>query len=378
MTSDNNPVEPEDERFMALAIALGRRSLGLTWPNPSVGAVVVDPLDHRIISTGITQAGGRPHGEPVALLAAGRAARGATLYVSLEPCSHHGRTPPCTDAIVASGVARVVSALEDPDRRVAGRGHAILEGAGLRTRVGVLASEARRAHLGHITRVTQARPAILLKLAQTRDGYAGRPGRRLIITGEAADARTHLARAYADAIMVGVSTVKADDPGLDVRLPGLEERSPIVVVIDSMLRIGPHSRVIQRAKGRRTWVLCTEAASGELERDLREMDVDVIRLPADAAGRVDLSAALSALAQRGITRVFSEGGPTLADSLAAHDLLDEMMLITNSRPLAVPALPAIGPQLATVIRNAMTMTSDEVVGADRIQMLERIVCSLGS
>lgn len=378
MNQAATPLKPEDERFMALAIALGRRNLGLTWPNPSVGAVLVDPRDQLIISTGVTRPGGRPHAEPLALLAAGPAAQGATLYVSLEPCSHHGRTPPCTDAIVASGVARVVSALEDPDPRVAGRGHALLHRAGVRTRVGVLATEARHAHLGHVTRVAAGRPAVLLKLAQTRDGYAGRPHGRLIITGEVANARTHLARAHADAIMVGVSTVEADDPGLDVRLPGLEERSPVVVVLDGLLRISPNSRLVQRAEARRTWAFCTQNAPGELERSLRGKNVDVVRVPADPAGRVDLAAALQALAQRGITRVFCEGGPTLAESLAAHDLVDEMMLITNSRPLGAAGLPAIGSRLATVLCDEMAIVSEDVVGEDRIQMFERARCSPGS
>ncbi len=170
----------QDERLTRLALRLGERHLGLTWPNPSVGAVVVDQTDGdcRIVAQGITQPGGRPHAERVALESAGAAAKGATLYVSLEPCSHHGKTPPCTDAILASGVARVVTALEDPDPRVSGRGNSRLRQAGVTVVTGYLAEEARRAHRGHITRVKEGRPAIALKLARTADGFAGAPRRR--------------------------------------------------------------------------------------------------------------------------------------------------------------------------------------------------------
>ena len=161
-------------RYMRLALALGERNRGLTWPNPSVGAVVVagEAGAERIVGQGVTAPGGRPHGEPQALAEAGAAARGATLYVTLEPCSHHGRTPPCTDAIIAAGITRVVSAIEDPDPRVAGRGHALLREAGIAVETGLLAEEAARDHLGHVTRVTRGRPALHLKLARTRDGFA--------------------------------------------------------------------------------------------------------------------------------------------------------------------------------------------------------------
>ena len=175
-------------------------------------------------------------------------ARGATLYVSLEPCAHHGRTPPCVDAIIPAGIARVVTALEDPDPRVSGRGHARLRAAGITVTTGVLADEARRSHRGHIRRIRDGRPATTLKLARTADGFASRlDGPRLMITGEALNARVHLMRAHADAILVGVGTVLADDPLLTVRLPGLEERSPVRVILDSRLRTPPNAQVVTGA-----------------------------------------------------------------------------------------------------------------------------------
>src|SRR5207245_2421397 len=183
----------QDARFMALALALGRRGLGRTWPNPAVGAVVA--RDGVIIGRGWTQPGGRPHAETEALRRAGAAARGATLYVTLEPCSHHGKTPPCADAIVAAGIARVVSALVDPNPEVAGAGHWRLAEAGVVVEVGVGAEEARRAHAGHIRRVQDGRPHVILKLAVSADGKAARSGRRpAAITGEAGRARAHLLR----------------------------------------------------------------------------------------------------------------------------------------------------------------------------------------
>src|SRR5579864_2671787 len=213
-----------DLRFMQLALALGRRGQGRTWPNPAVGAVIVK--DGVIVGRGWTQAGGRPHAEVEALRRAGEAARGATLYVTLEPCSHHGKTPPCADAVIAAGIARVVSALEDPNPEVAGQGHARLRAAGIAVEVGVGAEAARRDHAGHIRRMRQGRPQVMLKLAISADGKAGAAGRRpLAITGERVRDRVHLLRAQSDAIMIGIGTALADDPLLTCRLPGMAKDS---------------------------------------------------------------------------------------------------------------------------------------------------------
>jgi diaminohydroxyphosphoribosylaminopyrimidine deaminase/5-amino-6-(5-phosphoribosylamino)uracil reductase len=376
-----------DKRLMSLAVALGARQLGLTWPNPSVGAVLVDAgvSEPRIISQGATQPSGRPHAEPVAIAKAGPAARGATLYVSLEPCSHYGKVPPCAEAIVAAGIARVVTAIEDPDPRVAGRGHALLRSAGLEVVIGEGAAEAARAHRGHISRVVRGRPWTTLKLAQTADGYAGRQGERLVITDQGANARTHLMRAHADAILVGISTVLVDDPRLDVRLPGLEERSPIRVVIDTHLQTPSCSRVIATAKLRPIWILCSEGARREDEARLAAEGAEVIRVAADAMGRVDLAAALCALGARGITRLFCEGGPTLAEALAAADLLDEVVLMTSAARLLtsseapIGAYPASRPGLGAALRARFRPVDAEQVGPDRIETFERMTaCSPAS
>lgn len=374
------PDAARDIRLMRLALALGRRNNGRTWPNPSVGAVLLDPRTGAILATGITSPGGRPHAEPLALAAAGDRARGATLFVSLEPCSHHGATPPCAEAIVAAGVARVVTALQDPDPRVAGRGHAILRAAGIVVETGRLAAEAERAHRGHLTRVRLGRPAVALKLARTADGYAaGAPGEgRLLISGGAAQARTHRLRAHADAIMVGVSTVAADDPGLDVRLPGLADRSPLPVILDSRLRLPPASRLARAARDRPTWLVATTDADQEAEERLVASGLVVLRVPAAADGRVSLPAALAALAGRGLTRILCEGGPTLADALAAEGLVDEVHLLTGRTRLGRPGLAALGPHLAAGLAAGFSLAASESAGEDVVDRYERHPCSPAS
>src|ERR1700749_3416738 len=225
-----------DRRVMELALALGRRGQGRTWPNPAVGAVVVK--DGVIVGGGWTQAGGRPHPEPVALSHAGEAARGATLYVTLEPCSHFGKSPPCADAVIAAGITRVVSSIEDPNPEVAGQGHARLRAAGITVETGLCAAEAAPDHAGHFRRVRDKRPHVILKLAVSTDDKIAAAGHRPVaITGEAVRTRVHLLRAQCDAILVGIGTVKADDPLLTCRLPGMAARSPVRVVLDRSLRI---------------------------------------------------------------------------------------------------------------------------------------------
>jgi diaminohydroxyphosphoribosylaminopyrimidine deaminase/5-amino-6-(5-phosphoribosylamino)uracil reductase len=354
----------DDTNFMRLALALGRRGLGTTWPNPSVGAVVVEPATGRILGTGATAPGGRPHGEPLALAAAGDAARGATLYVTLEPCSHHGRTPPCTDAILNSGIARVVSAIEDPDPRVAGRGHALLRAGGVTVETGLLQDAAARDHVGHITRVTRGRPALHLKLARTRDGFCAAAGpERLRITGPVADGAVHLWRARADAILIGIGTARADDPSLTVRLPGLAARSPLRIVLDTHLRLSPASVLARTARDTPTLVLTTRSAPAHARRALEALGVEVAAVPADAAGGIDLPAALAHLGERGLTRLCSEGGPRLAEALARADLIDACTLVTGPVELG-PAggLPALGPVLAEAL------ASDRFREAERSQL----------
>jgi diaminohydroxyphosphoribosylaminopyrimidine deaminase/5-amino-6-(5-phosphoribosylamino)uracil reductase len=352
----------DDTNFMRLALALGRRGLGSTWPNPSVGAVVVEPGTGHILGTGATAPGGRPHGEPLALAAAGEAARGATLYVTLEPCSHHGRTPPCTDAILAAGIARVVSAVEDPDPRVAGRGHDLLRQGGVAVETGLLCAEAARDHIGHVTRVLHGRPALHLKLARTRDGFCAAAGpERLRITGPVADGAVHLWRVHADAILIGIGTARADDPSLTVRLPGLAGRSPLRIVLDTHLRLSPASVLARTARDAPVLVLTTRSAPAHARRALEALGVEVATVPADATGRIDLPAALAQLGERGLTRLCSEGGPRLAEALARADLIDACTLVTGPAELGeAGGLPALGPGLT------------EALAGDRFREAERL------
>ncbi|MGA2639131.1 bifunctional diaminohydroxyphosphoribosylaminopyrimidine deaminase/5-amino-6-(5-phosphoribosylamino)uracil reductase RibD [Methylocella sp.] len=364
-----------DARFMTAAIALARRGLGLCAPNPPVGALIVK--DGAIVARGWTQSGGRPHAETEALNKAGPLARGATLYVTLEPCSHHGKTPPCAEAIVAEGIARVVSALEDPDPRVAGRGHRILEEAGIKVTTNVCAEAARRANLGHMLRVTKGRPMVALKLALTADGFAAGPEGepRLSITGAVANGYVHMLRAMHDAILVGARTALADNPLLTVRLAGLEARKPLRVVIDSDLKLRLKSRLVETAAVYPVLVIAAEDASAEKEARLAAQGVDVARVRRDEAGHADLGAALEILATRGLTRVFCEGGPTLADALIARGLADEVIVLTSAKPLGREGRAGLSAASLAALADPARYKDVEtrMIGEDRLARSERIL-----
>jgi len=317
-----------DRRFMQLALTLGRRGQGRTWPNPAVGAVVVN--DGIIVGRSWTQPGGRPHAEPVALAQAGEAARGATLYVTLEPCSHLGKSPPCADAVIAAGIKRVVSAIEDPNPEVAGQGHARLRAAGIAVDIGLCALEAARDHAGHFRRVRDHRPHVMLKLAVSRDDKIAAAGRKQVaITGEAAKARMHLLRAQSDAILVGIGTVLADDPLLTCRLPGMEARSPVRVVLDRALRIQGNSRLVGSARATPLWVMTSNLAEAPAAAILGAAGAQLIRLETRASPQpgLDLPAVLRALAEKGITRLLVEGGARVASSFVSAGLVDEFWLL---------------------------------------------------
>ena len=355
---------------MSLALTLGRRGLGNAWPNPAVGAVVVK--DGVVVGRGWTQPGGRPHAEVEALARAGEAARGATLYATLEPCSHHGRTPPCVDAILAAGIARVVSALEDPNPKVAGEGHARLRAQGIAVGLGVGAEEARRAHAGHIRRLRDGRPHVLLKLAVSADGKVGLPGRKPArVTGEAANARVHLMRATNDAVLTGIGTVLADDPQLTCRLPGMESRSPVRVVLDSQLRLPTGSRLAKSATRTLDWVFVDESVKPEHEDALTQAGVEVLRVPG-AAGRLDLAAVLRGLAGRGITRVMVEAGPIVSAAFLAADLIDEAALFRSPNALGegIDALEGMSLSALT-LSPKLRLVGREQAGADTLEMFER-------
>ena len=358
-----------DQRFMDLALALGSRGLGNTWPNPAVGAVVVK--DGVILGRGWTQSGGRPHAETEALKRAGRSARGGTLYVTLEPCSHHGKTPPCVDAIVRSGIVRVVSALEDPNPEVAGKGYAHLRDRAITVDAGLGAEEAARAHAGHVRRMREGRPNVMLKLAVSSDGKAGAAGRQPVgITGEAARARVHMMRAASDAIMVGVGTVLADDPHLTCRLPGMLERSPVRVVLDARLRVPLSTSVIATAGETPTWVIGAPSASPMAEEILRAKGVEVLRSEAKD-GRFDLAEVLKLLGERGITRLMVEGGPTVAASFVKAGLVDEFALFRSKKVVGLDGIGALEGMQLSALTDDMKLRGFEMIGADTLELYER-------
>jgi diaminohydroxyphosphoribosylaminopyrimidine deaminase / 5-amino-6-(5-phosphoribosylamino)uracil reductase len=363
----------EDLRWMEAALNLGSRSLGLTAPNPAVGAILVK--DGAVVGRGATAPGGRPHAERIAIDRAGEAARGATLYATLEPCSHFGASPPCADAIVEAGVARVVSAMEDPNPLVAGQGHARLRAGGIAVSVGAGAAQARRDHRGHTSRVTMGRPSVTLKLAETADGFAAGAAHdpRLRITGAIADLRVQVMRSTHEAIVVGVGTALADDPALTVRLIGVEWK-PLRVVLDTHLRLPARSRLVTGARDVPTLVLTGADAPEEAARRLADLGVKIERLRLDADGRIDLSEALRALSRRGVTRVFSEGGPLVAARLLALGLADEVALITAEKPLGRPGVPALGTEARAALSDPSCYRLHEtmVYGPDAMRVWERV------
>jgi diaminohydroxyphosphoribosylaminopyrimidine deaminase/5-amino-6-(5-phosphoribosylamino)uracil reductase len=361
-----------DQRFMQLALALGRRGQGRTWPNPAVGAVVVK--DGVIVGRGWTQPGGRPHAEPEALRRAGEAAHGATLYVTLEPCSHFGKSPPCADAIIAAGIARVVSAIEDPNPEVAGQGHARLRAAGITVDIGLGATEAARDHAGHFRRVRDKRPHVILKLAVSADDKIGAAGGKAVaITGEAAKARVHLLRAQCDAILVGIGTVRSDDPLLTCRLPGMEARSPVRVVLDRALRLPGASRLVHSARQTPLWVMTSELAEASAAMKLGAAGAQVIRIAPTAAAGLDLAAALHALAGKGITRLMVEGGARVASSFVSAGLADEIWLLRGPEPIGPNGLAALDALPLTAITRspAFSVRASESLDKDTLTIYER-------
>ena len=360
-----------DQRFMQLALSLGRRGQGRTSPNPAVGAVVVK--DGVIVGRGWTQPGGRPHAEPEALKRAGEAARGATLYVTLEPCSHVGKSPPCVDAVIASGISRVVSAIEDPNPEVAGQGHAKLRAAGIAVDVGLCAAEAAHDHAGHFRRIRDKRPHVILKLAVSADDKIGAAGHKPVaITGEAAKTRVQLLRAQSDAILVGIGTVLADDPSLTCRLPGMETRSPVRVVLDRALRIPGTSRLVQSARERPLWVMTSETAEAPAAMKLGAAGAQLIRVAASGA-ELDPAAALHALAEKGITRLMVEGGARVASSFVAAGLVDEVWLLRGPDTVGADGVPALGalPLVSITQSPGFKVRASEDVGKDTLTIYER-------
>lgn len=325
---------------MLAAIGLARRGLGRTSPNPSVGAIVVDPATGEIIARARTANGGRPHAEPVALALAGPRARGATLYVTLEPCSHLGRTPPCADAVIAAGIARVVVGGVDPDPRVAGRGLARLRAAGIEVVENLPAAvrdAAREVTLGHILRVCERRPFVELKMAlRAADGSVprGHEGVPLMVSNLASRAHAHILRARADAILVGAGTLRDDNPELTCRLPGMADRSPRRIVLSRRADVALSAKVVRTAREVPTIVAHGPDAERQRLAGLAAAGVETLGVGV-VDGRLWLPAVLEGLAARGVTRLLVEGGPAVWRAFLSHSLADRMTVILAGATAAV-------------------------------------------
>ena len=347
MTDASRPVErqnpaaghaPPDETHMRSALSLARRGLGQTHPNPTVGCILVK--HGRVIARAHTAPGGRPHAETQALAQAGAAARGATAYVTLEPCAHHGRTPPCADALIAAGIARVVIAASDPDPRTDGAGIARLRAAGVDTHFGILQAEADQLQAGFLTRLRHGRPLVTLKLATTLDGrLATATGESQWITGPAARRAAHALRGTHDATMAGIGTVLADDPALTCRIEGYRRTPDLRIVVDTGLRTPPDSTLVRTAGQAPLWILHAEGATGPA---LQRTGIRLIPVPGSSDG-IDPAAALQALGREGLTRVLVEGGARLAAALLRADLVDRLAWFHAPALLGADATPATGP-----------------------------------
>ncbi len=354
-----------DAAAMAHALALGRRGLGQTWPNPSVGCVIVK--DGRVVGRGRTAAGGRPHAEPQALVQAGSQARGATAYVTLEPCAHHGQTGPCVDALIAAGIARVVAPVADSDPRVDGEGFARLRAAGIEVSTGLMAEDALRDHAGFFLRVTEGRPFVTLKLAQTLDGrIATATGESQWITGPEARAQVHLMRSRHDLVMVGAGTARADDPTLTVRGLGAVAQ-PVRAVVSRKLDVDPGG-ALTRANGP-VWMIHGPDAPND--RCAAWTAAGARLVPADLSGRqVDMGSALRSLGDAGITRVFCEGGGELAGSLLGGGLVDELVVFTAGLAIGAEGRPGLGAMGVAALSDAprLRLAEQRQIGADVMQI----------
>lgn len=365
-----------DRRLMASALRLGRRNLGSTFPNPAVGAVIVQPDigGPRIVGRGWTAPGGRPHAETMALADAGDEARGATAYVTLEPCAHEGQTPPCASALIEAGIARVVTTMTDPDPRVAGKGIAMLSAAGISVTNGVLAHDAAIAHGGHINRVTRKRPWLTLKLAISADGMIGRgDGERMIVSGRPAFERVQALRSEYDAILVGIGTVDVDDPRLTLRGPAAGDHVLIRIILDTEARIPPDSYLVSTAREIPLWVMVADDADDARIAALEAAGVVVKEVPRGQGG-LDLQAVFARLAEDGLTRILVEGGAKVAGSLVSRGVLDEVVFFRAPVVVGPNGVRALaGQALSAVDRSPrFRLIEDVMIGEDRMRRFLKV------
>lgn len=360
-----------DRRYMAAAIRLARWNEGRTGSNPSVATLIVQEIDGSpvIVGRGVTAIGGRPHAEPQALAEAGELARGATAYVTLEPCAHHGRTPPCAETLVAAGVTRVVAAATDPDERVSGRGYAILRAAGIVVEEGVLAREAERDLAGYLMRRTSNRAHVTLKLAVSANGKIGRrDGQQIAITGEISRHQVHALRAQSDVILIGVGTAINDDPDLTCRLPGLRDRSPVRLVLDTNLRLPVKSRLAATARDVPLWIATAAAQDDPRRSELAACGAEFLASEAHE-GKLALPELLEDIAARGLSTVFVEGGAEVARAFLDEDLVDRIVLLTGEGIIEGDAVDA--PVTRTTIPPAFRPVASMRYGTDQMDEYER-------
>ncbi len=361
-----------DIQYMKHALGLAARGLGRVAPNPAVGCVIVrfdESAEGIVVGRGYTQAGGVPHAETEALAMAGAAARGASVYVTLEPCAHHGKTPPCAEALVRADVGHVFVACLDPDPRVSGKGVEILQDFGIMTTVGFLEAEARRLNQGFMSRIEKGRPMISVKVATSLDGrIATHSGDSQWITSDEARRHGHLMRAESDAVMVGSTTAILDDPSLDCRLEGLEDRSPVRIVCDGRMRLPLTSKMVQTAKDRKSILITLTGTEAVRRHAFEDCGVEVITVPANKAGLIDLSIACRELGDRGLTRVLVEGGGHLIASLMAEKLVDEVHWFRAPKIIGsdgIAAVQAFGvdriDQAAIMDRTAVRVLGEDIV-----------------
>lgn len=332
-------MRPDDAQHMDRALDLGRRGLGNTWPNPAVGCVIV--RDGKVVGEGWTQPGGRPHAETEALLQAGAGAKGATAYVTLEPCAHHGQTPPCTDALIAAGISRVVAPFADSDPRVSGQGFDRLRAAGVTVDTGVGAEAASQDHAGFFCRVANGRPLLTLKLATSLDGrIATANGDSQWITGPETRSHVHKLRASHDAVMVGAGTVRSDDPLLTVR--GFEvPQQPVRIVVSRRLDLPLDGNLARTLDTAPLWLCHAADAPEDTRLAWSEIGAKLLQVPLQGR-QLDISTLMQMLGAEGMTRVFCEGGGELAASLLAADLVDQLDLHMGGVVIGAEGRPALG------------------------------------
>lgn len=361
MTSPRASAKERDENFMGEALALAGRMLGLTLPNPAVGCVIVRGA--KVVGRGVTAAGGRPHAETEAIANAGGRARGATAYVSFEPCAHHGQTPPCADALIAAGVARVVIGCLDPDPRVRGRGAAMLRRAGIATTVGVCEEESWRLNEGFITRVTRARPFVILKLAESLDGrIAAASGDSRWISSEASRAIVHRWRREADAVMVGAATVVVDDPRSTCRIA--HGRDPVRIIVDGRMRCSPNARIFRQRSSAPTILVTTPANIARARRRYANPRTEVIAAPMRGDG-IDLAILMREFGRRGWCKVLLEGGAHLAGAAFEAGIVDRVAFFASPRIIGC-GMPAVEGMATRKVRGAVALQnlSARAVGVD--------------